>query len=140
MVGSNALVKKNNFDTENNFFWRKTETYDKIVAERNNEIITLNYKINGFDRPLGLIRKIKNGSIDLEKARENQEEFRLNLGETTKRKWDHKSEEQKSTMNRIKVFYKAREKIIKLFDDYTTILCKTKYETKRVEGFKILTP
>ena len=43
-------------------------------------------------------------------------------------------------MNRIKVFYKAREKIIKLFDDYTTILCKTKYETKRVKGFKILTP
>ena len=134
------LSKKNSFDTENKFFWRKRETYYKIVAERNNEIITLNYKINGFNRPLGFIRKIKNGSIDLEKAKENQKEFRLNLGETPKRKWDYKSEEQKSTMNKIKVFYKAREKIIKLFDDYTTILSKTKNETKHVKGLKILTP
>ena len=28
---------------------------------------------NGFNRPLGLIRKIRDGSIDLEKAKENQE-------------------------------------------------------------------
>ena len=62
--------------------------YDKIAAERNIEINTLNNKIkyghltyhfksgdripisfNDFNCPLGLIRKIKDGSIHLEKAK-----------------------------------------------------------------------
>ena len=38
------------------------------------------------------------------------------------------------------MFYKAREKIITLFDDYTTIVSKTKYEAKHGKGLKILTP
>ena len=42
--------------------------------------------------------------------------------------------------NSLKMFYKAREKIITLFDDYTTIVSKTKYEAKHGKGLKILTP
>ena len=38
------------------------------------------------------------------------------------------------------MFYKAREKVIALFDDYTTIVSKAKYEAKHGKGFKILTP
>ena len=38
------------------------------------------------------------------------------------------------------MFYKAREKIIKLFDDYTKIVSKAKFNAKHGEGLKILTP
>ena len=38
------------------------------------------------------------------------------------------------------MFYKARKKIITLFDGYTTIVSKSKYESKHWKGLKILTP
>ena len=84
MVGSNAFVKRNDYDTENNLLLKEKEIYDKTVAERKNEINTLNNKIeydklkyhfksknrtpisfNNCNCPLGLIRKIKDASIDL---------------------------------------------------------------------------
>ena len=110
---SNALINKNDSDTENELLLKAKEIYDKIVAERKNKINTLNNKIEydkltyrfkrkdripitfkEFNRPLGLLRKIKDGSIDLEKAKENQEKFRSNPSETTRAKWKLKSEEQ----------------------------------------------
>ena len=59
---------------------------------------------DNFDRPLGLIRKINDGSIDLEICRSN-------TSETTREKWEHKSKEQKNTINNLEMFYKAREKL-----------------------------
>ena len=38
------------------------------------------------------------------------------------------------------MFYKAKEEVVKLFDDYTTIVSKTKYEAKYEKGLKILIP
>ena len=38
------------------------------------------------------------------------------------------------------MFCKARENIIKLFDNYTKIVSNTTYEGKHGKGFKILTP
>ena len=32
------------------------------------------------------------------------------------------------------MFYKAREKVIKLFDDYTTVVHKAKYEAKELNS------
>ena len=53
--------------------------------------IPKNFKdFNGW---LGIIRKIKDGSIDLEIAKENFK--KSDLSEITKGKWEHKSEEQK---------------------------------------------
>ena len=66
---------------------------------------------NSFSCPLGLVSKTKDGSTYLERAKENQEKFRSNLSQTTRRKWEHKSEEQKNTINNNKFFYKAREKL-----------------------------
>ena len=40
------------------------------------------------------------------------------------------SEEQKNTINNLKMFYKAKQKVFKLFDDYNTIASKAKYEAK----------
>ena len=93
---------KSQCDTENNAFLKKKEIYDTIVAEKSNEInnlhnttkydtLTYHYinenstpiSFNGFNRPLGLIRKVKNGSIDLEKATENQEKIESDLNKTT---------------------------------------------------------
>ena len=56
---------------------------------------------NRFNRPLVLIRKIRDGSIDLEK-------FRSYLSETTTEKQEHTTKEQKSTISYLKVFYKVR--------------------------------
>ena len=89
---------------------------------------------NTFNRPLALIRNIKDVSIDLEKGKENQEKFKSNLNEAITGKWEHKSEEQKNTINNPKMFYKAREKVITLFDDYTTIVSNAKYEAKHGKG------
>ena len=65
---------------------------------------TIQISFNCFNRPLGLIRKIKDDSTDLEKPKDNQQKFRSNLNETTRGKREHKSEEQKSTINNLKFF------------------------------------
>ena len=80
---------------------KEKEIYGKIAAEKSNEKYCLNNKIkhdklkyhlksenrtpiifNGFKCPIGLIRKKKDGFVDLEKAKENQEKFKSNLNET----------------------------------------------------------
>ena len=40
----------------------------------------------------------------------------------------------------IKLLYKSREAVLKLFNDYSLIRSDTKYKTKYGEGLKILTP
>ena len=66
--------------------------YDKVTYHfKSEDRMPISFK--GFNRLSGLVRKIMDGSIDLEKANENQEKFRSNLSEITKRKWEHKSEE-----------------------------------------------
>ena len=39
----------------------------------------------------------------------------------------YKSKYQKSTIKNIKIFSQSREKVIKLFDDYSIIVSDTKY-------------
>ena len=75
--------------------------------------------------------------LQIQKQKKNQEIFRSNISETTRGKWEHKSEEQKSTINNLKTFYNTREKVIKLFD--TTIFSMAKYEAKHRKGLKRLT-
>ena len=43
-------------------------------------------------------------------------------------------------MKNIKTLYGSREKVIKLFDDYSRILSEAKYKTKYGQSLKILTP
>ena len=45
------LLKKNDYNTENKLLSKEIEIYDKIVAEGNNEIKTLNSKIK-YDKLL----------------------------------------------------------------------------------------
>ena len=96
-------------------------------------------RFNDFNCSLGFITKMKDGSVDLEKGKENQEKYKSTLHETTYGKRQHKSEERKSTINILKIFYKARKKATKLFDHYTAIRSKAKYEAKNGKGPRLLT-
>ena len=87
---------------ENQLLLREKELFGKIFVEMNNKRNTLNNKVkydklmynfknkdripvifNGFNCPLVLIRKTKDGSVDLEKAKKKEEKFRSNLSQTT---------------------------------------------------------
>ena len=138
---SKALVKEMIMILKMKPFLREKEIYDKIVAKRSNETNALNNKItldkliyhfrnensipisfNGFNRQSSFVRKIKDGFIDLEKTIENQEKIKSNLKERIMAEWEHKSEEQKNNKNNLEMFYQTKEKVMKLFDDYTTII------------------
>ena len=43
--------------------------------------------------------------------------------------WGCKLEEQEIALQNIDMLYNAQEKVIKLFDDYSTIASETKYKT-----------
>ena len=42
-------------------------------------------------------------------------------------------------LKNIKLLYKSREAVIKLFNDYSSIVCEAKHKGKHGEGLKILT-
>ena len=94
MAKSNALVKINDYDIENKLLLKERGIYVGIVAEEKNEINPLNNKIendkskyhfksenrksisfNSFNLRHGLIRKLEDSSIDLEKAKENLDQI-----------------------------------------------------------------
>ena len=94
MAKSNALVKINDYDTENKLLLKERGIYVGIIAEEKNEINPLNNKIendkskyhfksknrksisfNSFNLRHGLIRKLEDSSIDLEKAKENLDQI-----------------------------------------------------------------
>ena len=50
-----------------------------------------------------------------------------------------KSEEQKSVLQNIKLFYKSQEDVTRLFNDYSSIVSEAIPEEKYGQGLKILT-
>ena len=51
-----------------------------------------------------------------------------------------KKSKTKKTIEDIKTFYEQRQKVIKLFDNFSRILSKGKYKSKHGIGLKILIP
>ena len=47
---------------------------------------------------------------------------------------------QSDTIKNIRNLYNSREKVIKLYNDYTKIISEAIYKTKHGKGLKILTP
>ena len=104
------LLLKNGYDSEKDCkaLIKQKKILDKLIAAIDNEINTLNQRsdynnltycfktkskpisFSNFDRPLGFKRKIINGYIDLQKAKENQEEFKSNLSQIKREKPEHK--------------------------------------------------
>ena len=76
--------------------------------------------------------------MKLEEANNHQNEFKSKLNK--KKNVRFKSWEWKSAMQDMKMLYNARNKVVKLFDDYFTIVSEFKYKTIHGEGSKTLTP
>ena len=66
--------------------------------------------------------------IQHQKNKKNQEEFKNNLNVIVRGKWEHEPEGLNSITENIKMFNKAREKVVKIFDDYSTVTSKTKFK------------
>ena len=135
----------------------KKKIFNKLVDERLEKITDLGKKVNRddlinrykgkltdtkFDNALGIINKIRDGKKDLAKVKNNQQDFKLSLGEI--KKGTKKSKEQKNTIYNIEMLYKARNEAIKFYDDYSLMMSEAKNKAKQNEtkgtGLKILTP
>ena len=63
--------------------------------------------------------------MKLEEAKKLQNVFKSNLKEISRGRY--KSEERKMTLKNIKLHYESREFVIKLFNDYSSIVPEAKY-------------
>ena len=154
-------IKKYTYDPNDTpFISKQKEIFNKLVDERLEKITDLDKKVNRddliyrykgrltdtifdeFDNALGIINKIRDGKKDLAKVKNNQQDFKLYLGEI--KKGPKKSKEQKNTIYNIEMLYKARYEAIKFYDDYSLMMSEAKSKAKHNEtkgtGLKILTP
>ena len=76
--------------------------------------------------------------MKLQEAKKLKNVFKPNLNE--KSSGGYRSENQKSALGNIKLLYESRKTVIKLFNDYSSIVSETKYKSIHGEGLKILTP
>ena len=74
--------------------------------------------------------------MKLEEAKKLQNVYKSNLNEISRGR--HKSKEQKSALKNIKLLYEPREAVIKLFNDYSSIVPEAKYKSIHREGLKML--
>ena len=96
-------------------------------------------KFNEFDNAFGLLDKIRDSKTSLTDAKNDQAEFKLNLSEIKKGNKKHRSKEQKNTLYNIEMYFKARNSVIEFFDDYSSMVSKTKLKATNGTGLKILT-
>ena len=81
---------------------------------------------NLINNALNLIDKIKNGEIKLAKAKNDQIKFKSNLGEIKKGNKKKRSKERKNALYSIDMLYKARNKAINFFDEYSSMVSEAK--------------
>ena len=100
---------------------------------------TGNVKFDEFDNALGIIDKIRDGKIDLDDAKNNQQKSKTYLEKIKK---GNKSKEQKNTLYNIEMLYKARKEAIEFYDDYSLMMPKAKVKANETKGtgLKILIP
>ena len=107
------------------------EIFEKLVKEKFDEIKELTHEINyddltyyfkgntarkifgDFNNGIERFRKIRSGEMKLEETKSNLKE--ISGGR-------YKSEEQKLALENIKLLYESREALIKLFNDYSSIV------------------
>ena len=71
----------------------------------------------------------------------DQINFKSELGEIKKgNKKENRSKEQQSTLYNIEMLYKARNNVIKFYDDYYSMVSEAKHKAAKGTGLKILTP
>ena len=65
--------------------------------------------------------------MKLEEGKKLHNVFKSNLNEISRETF--KSDEQKMTLKNTKLLYKSRDAVIKLFNDYSSIVSEGKYKT-----------
>ena len=94
---------------------------------------------NEFDNALALIDKIRDGKISLTDVKNNQEKCKSYLGEI-KKETKRKLKEQKNALYSIETLYKARNGVIKFYDDYFLIMSEAEIKAVKGTELKILMP
>ena len=56
-----------------------------------------------------------------------------------KRKQKHRSKDQKNALHNIEMLYKATNKVVEFFDDYSSMASETKLKAIKGTGIKMLT-
>ena len=117
----------NNKNDHNNLNYVVADTGDK-------------YSFDHLDDPLTFLNNIKKGKISMEKAIEQQYNFRkyLNLIRI-----GNKNDNQKRTLANINVFYNARDNAIQFIRDYGGMILSAREQAlieQYGKGLKILTP
>ena len=79
--------------------------------------------------------------MSLEDVKNNQEKFKSYVGEIKKGNKKHRSKEQKHTLYNIEMLYNARDKAIKSYDNYSSMMSEAKIKSKATKetGIKTLT-
>ena len=102
---------------------------------------TADAKFDESDNALGIINKIRDVKTDLADVKSNQQKFKSYLGKIKK---GNKSKESKNTLYNIEMLYKARNKAIKFYDGYSSIMSAVKYKARQNKtegtGLKISSP
>ena len=142
--GQVKTIKKYTYDDEDSpLISKQKEIFNKLVDERLEEITKLDkevnpddliYRYNGstadekfneFDNAFGLLDKMRDGKISLVDAKNDQVEFKSNLNEIKKGSKTHRLKNKKNAFYNIEMFYKARNKGIAFFDDYSSMVSET---------------
>ena len=76
--------------------------------------------------------------MKLEEVKKLQNIFKSNLNSKSRGRF--KSDEQKMALKNIALLYEPREPVIKLFNDYSSIMSEAKCKLKHGEELKILNP
>ena len=69
-----------------------------------------------------------------------KQEFKPNINDIKKGNKKYRSKEQKNALYNIEMLYAARNSVIELFDDYTSMISEAKPKATKGTGLKILTP
>ena len=69
-----------------------------------------------------------------------KQEFKPNINDIKKGNKKYRSKEQKNALYNIEMLYKARNSVIEVFDDYSSMLSEAKLKATKGTGLKILTP
>ena len=141
MQSNKQIVNKDDDYKDKLLISREREIFKDIYNERLDKIEELNNKIdynnlnyvvagNGdkysfddLDDPLTFLNNIKKGEISMDKAMEQQYNFRkyLNLIQI-----GNKNDNQKRTLANINEFYNARDNAIQFIHDYGRMILKAK--------------
>ena len=114
----------------------KVSTDDLIYKDKGQAADT---KFKKLDNALSLIDKIKEAEISLADAQNDQIRFKSELDEIKKGN-KKKIKGVKNTFYNIEMLYKARNNIIKFYDDYSSMVSEAKHKATKRTGLKISTP